>query len=76
MFWVEELFQLISHEQGGVQLYVRPACDLIDGEVLLQLSHKSQVELKVEKWVKVSGDVNAGIKRDSVSVCNGHSKDG
>lgn len=63
MFWEEKQFQLISHE-GGAGLYMLPACDLIDGEFLpLRLSHKSQEELKVEKWVSVSWDVNAERKR-------------
>lgn len=38
---------------------VLSACDLIDGEFLWLLSHKSQQELKVEKWVSVSWDLNA-----------------
>lgn len=42
-----------------------PACDLMDGECLQLLSHKSKEELKGEKWVSVSWDVNA--ERDTMS---------
>lgn len=56
-FGKKTCFRLISHE-GGLGLYVLPACDLMDGEFLLLFSHKSQEELKVEKRVSVSWDVN------------------
>lgn len=51
----------ISHE-GGERWCALSAWDLIDGDLLLLLllhSHKSQEELKVEKWVSVSWDVKA-----------------
>lgn len=31
-----------------------PACNVIDGDLLLLLSQKSQDEFKVEKWASVS----------------------
>lgn len=51
-----------------MDVYVLTACDLIDGEFLGLLSHKSQQEFKVEKWVSVSWDLNAERKRDRGTI--------
>lgn len=67
------MFQLISHE-GGVGVYVLTTCELIDGEFLWLLSHKSQQELKVEKWVSVSWDYNAEIKRERGTIWREYSE--
>lgn len=64
MFWKEKkLFQLISHE-GGVELHVPSACDLMDEEILPP-SH-SQKKLKVEKRVSIL--CNANEERDNPPV--------
>lgn len=74
----EELFQLISHDRG-VGLYVPPPLLHVIWwrENLLLLSHKSQEELKVEKWASVSWDVNEERQtheRDDVRVRDGWSR--